>query len=98
MNTVEAMVDAEATRIAGLHTLDRNEIAHLFKTLKAEGFRWAQELYTRLTQESKSLVYPDMRLRLDLLEARYADELTNLLRDCAARRLASSTANVGDTI
>ncbi|KAL1801242.1 hypothetical protein ACET3X_001584 [Alternaria dauci] len=85
--TVAAFVEKEAARYQD-EIMDEDENEAIFNALKSAALVWGKQTYKKLDSETQGMLQPGLKLRLDLIDEAFRDELARLLGEHADRILS----------
>ncbi|RYN46645.1 hypothetical protein AA0114_g8235 [Alternaria tenuissima] len=85
--TVAAFVEKEAARYQN-ETMDEDENEAILSAMKSAALVWGKQTYKKLDSETQLTVQPGLKLRLDLINKTFREELAKLMGEHADRILS----------
>ncbi|CAN9088866.1 unnamed protein product [Alternaria alternata] len=82
--TVAAFVEKEAARYQN-ETMDEDENEAILSAMKSAALVWGKQMYKKLDSETQLAVQPGLKLRLDLIDNTFREELAKLMGEHADR-------------
>ncbi|CAN9096865.1 unnamed protein product [Alternaria alternata] len=82
--TVAAFVEEEAARYQN-ETMDEDENEAILSAMKSAALVWGKQMYKKLDSETQLAVQPGLKLRLDLIDNTFREELAKLMGEHADR-------------
>jgi hypothetical protein len=91
--TVAAFVEKEAARYQN-ETMDEDENEAILSAMKSAALVWGKQTYKKLDSETQLTVQPGLKLRLDLINKTFREELAKLMGEHADRILSELGVSV----
>ncbi|CAN9125081.1 unnamed protein product [Alternaria sp. RS040] len=82
--TVAAFVEKEAARYQN-ETMDEDENEAILSAMKSAALVWGKQTYKKLDSDTQLAVQPGLKLRLDLIDKTFREELAKLMGEHADR-------------
>ncbi|OAG13730.1 hypothetical protein CC77DRAFT_1067667 [Alternaria alternata] len=82
--TVAAFVEKEAARYQN-ETMDEDENEAILSAMKSAALVWSKQTYKKLDSDTQLAVQPGLKLRLDLIDKMFREELARLMGEHADR-------------
>lgn len=81
---VAAFVEKEAARYQN-ETMDEDENEAILSAMKSAALVWGKQTYKKLDSDTQLAVQPGLKLRLDLIDKTFREELAKLMGEHADR-------------